>query len=105
MVLREALLRSGVGVVVYGGFKVTLQASSQSFPLPVWFGAVTGERVDLLLVVFIPVCAWSSLILATGFSFWQQRLSYLRFSKETTDECFQSFHLSVGSLVPRWLGW
>ncbi|KAH0873762.1 hypothetical protein HID58_071124 [Brassica napus] len=42
VVLREALLQIGVGVVVYGGFKATL------------------------------------LILATGFSFWQQRLSYLR---------------------------
>lgn len=98
MVLREALLRSGVGGDAAGFLSVLL-------PLPVWFGAVTGECVDLLLVVFIPVCAWSSLILATGFSFWQQRLSYLRFSEETIDEGFQSFHLSVGSLVPRWLGW
>ncbi|KAG2251441.1 hypothetical protein Bca52824_081577 [Brassica carinata] len=62
VVLREALLRSGVGGDAAGFLSVLL-------PLPVWFGAVTGECVDLLLVVFIPVCAWSSLILATGFSF------------------------------------
>ncbi|KAL0789309.1 hypothetical protein Bca101_005555 [Brassica carinata] len=57
VVLREVLLRSGVGGVVHGISKAMLRPSSQSSSLFPSIRCRQAERVDLLLLGLTPACA------------------------------------------------
>uniref|UniRef100_M4DPC6 Uncharacterized protein n=1 Tax=Brassica campestris TaxID=3711 RepID=M4DPC6_BRACM len=100
VVLREVLLRSGVGGVVHGISKAMLRPSSQSSSLFPSIRCRQAERVDLLLLGLTPVCVCSSFILATGCCFRRQELTSTRFSEEATFEGLERLCLSAESPHP-----
>uniref|UniRef100_A0A0D3BY56 Transmembrane protein n=1 Tax=Brassica oleracea var. oleracea TaxID=109376 RepID=A0A0D3BY56_BRAOL len=97
VVLREVLLRSGVGGVVHGISKAMLRPSSQSSSLFPSIRCRQAERVDLLLLGLTPACVCSSFILATRCCFRRQELTFTRFSEEAT---FEGLCLSAESPHP-----
>ncbi|KAF3502611.1 hypothetical protein F2Q69_00043860 [Brassica cretica] len=100
VVLREVLLRSGVGGVVHGVSKAMLRPSSQSSSLFPSIRCRQAERVDLLLLGLTPACVCSSFILATGCCFRRQELTFTRFSEEATFEGLERLCLSAESSHP-----
>ncbi|KAG2304192.1 hypothetical protein Bca52824_032843 [Brassica carinata] len=97
VILREVLLRSGVGGVVHGVSKAMLRPSSQSSSL---FPVSTSEHVDLLLLGLTPPCV-CCFILATGCCFRRQELTSTRFSEEATFEGLGCLCLSAESPLLR----
>nr|VDC95468.1 unnamed protein product [Brassica oleracea] len=104
VVLREVLLRSGVGGVVHGISKAMLRPSSQSSSLFPSIRCRQAERVDLLLLGLTPACVCSSFILATGCYFRRQELTSTRFSEEATFEGLEHLCCQRSLLILRWLG-